>query len=87
MVVGHSWDPYLVRIASSPGRSSEKRRWLCSYLNHVTMSYTDYAWFRSKLCQDEDPAAISGQSQAFTMTMKSTKVQTLGALRMRGIAN
>ena len=47
MVVGHFWDPYLVRIASSLGRSSEKRRWLCIatpvYLNQVTMSYTDYA--------------------------------------------
>ena len=31
MVVGHSWDPKPIRIASSLGRLSEKRRWLCSY--------------------------------------------------------
>ena len=52
LVVGHSWDPYLVRIASSLGRSSEKCTSYVAtpvYLNHVTMSYADYICCSSKL--------------------------------------
>ena len=46
LVVGHSWDPYLVRIASSLGRSSEKRSWLCNYASLPEPCYHVLHWLR-----------------------------------------